>query len=48
LHLVEQDSDVAPLGENCSDGMGDIRIGKTGSGQLVKEGLKEVVILAID
>jgi hypothetical protein len=48
LYLVEQDSDVAPLRENRSDGMGDIRIGKTGGGQLVEKGLKEVVILAID
>jgi len=30
LYLVEQDSDVAPLGENRSDRMGDIRIRKTG------------------
>jgi hypothetical protein len=36
------------LGENRSNGMGDIRIGKTSSGQLVEEGLKEVMILAID
>jgi hypothetical protein len=48
LHLVEQDSDVAPLGENRSDGLGDIRIGETGGGQLIEERLEEVMILAID
>jgi hypothetical protein len=48
LHLVEQDSDVAPLGENRSDGLGDIRIGETGGGQLIEERLKEVMILAVN
>ena len=46
--FVEEDGDVPAVGQDSSDRLSDIGIGETGGGQLVEEGLKEVMILAID
>ena len=46
--FVEEDGDVPAVGQDGSDGLSDIGIGETSGGQLIKKGLKEVMILAID
>ena len=46
--FVEEDGDVPTVGQDGSDGLSDIGIGETSGGQLIKKGLKEVMILAID
>ncbi len=48
FRLVEEDGDIAAVGQDGPDGLGDIRIRKAGRGELVEEGLKEVMIVAID
>ena len=46
--FVEEDGDVPAVGQDSSDRLSDIGIGETSGGQLIKKGLKEVMILAID
>ena len=47
-HFVEQHGEVGPVTKNRTNGLGDVRRGKAGGGDLVKQWLKEVMIGAVN
>ena len=46
--VVEEDGDICGGGEDAAEGAGDVGGGEGGGGDLVEEGLEEVVVAPVD
>ena len=46
--LMEQHRDIGPVGQNGADGLRDFRCGQPAGGNLVEQGLEQMMIRAID
>ena len=46
-HLVQQHSDVGPVGKDGTNRLGDFWCGKSAGGHLIKQRLKQMIIRAI-